>query len=1314
MDGDIDTLEVLLNQSLIKSKVPIYSTGVSRFGTPAIVPIETPSGSNMEERTQGDDLGTTQQTMQLSERQDMLLGQACKVYYYASLSLDDIFDQVPQQNQICLITAMMLLTQKTNSEIASLIVQDEPWDPLTMFQRWILRTRVSGSDTFGLDLGDAKYHAEALQDKLSALVNVTASPRIQCLQCQISSELGQFYCWSGQYDVAIKYLCQCQEVHGQHSTSLTSDSRCHLDLVRISALVKLARLAVGEPLDSVEENLLNRVKALERNEQHENLADEFLLDNKARKLPYAWRQCALQTVLRRGDLGNSAILAVTNALYRLGEPCEMMLAIPPQVLRFLRTIVFEGEQEADAYFCSSIFEDLMTVIADAEARTSDGGVRRQIKGFVSKFCAAVGHVLCYDAAWKIGLLEPTPSDWSRIWLTYSCILIREPSFGVSTGVPDEMDEDEALAQALELMDPDDIERYLLSRELPPLTCCLTMLALSAQASDRNQFLERVRYLQSAARFLKLQEAKYLVVFKQIEFKLQEFTAMSQLGILAMEHEERREARIIARLEQKIIASNRVQLSEQADRNENSMEVDGETQHVKQESAGGVDEEHAKEHEKTREICELLKQFLENYGFLEQELQLRCLAICINGKQWEFVSGYCRNAVAVIDRNVHPEIFQVYSILVPLAEIMSISQVQGVDLKDITSASCFEALLSSNDDTLNILKIASLDLIRGLLPIAARPPPPSQQPTFSGGGGRWRQGSVQYDAHSQLGIKQEEDVTMAESQDHGHAAILRLFGMVRLRGIVDVFGALVAGALTTVLPEREKLTLSEFGYHALLTTAMDSVSSWMNQRPDSFARLNNGDEGRAIRGVPGATVRFTRLLAQLYERQVQFETNTLTTKLKVESEARAKSLTVDQPRLGSGSTVTPLFSTKAAASLVRYSLCLTDIYYLEGKYQDALASFLNASLMCTKGFTDIDRLKRRIWCAYNNGASSSSIVTPIPQTILPSQGGPLMSAETLGAQPFQSLASLSTAGINPSNGHPPGAVGLGLSAPSPMDVNGINGFFGKPGFIPVTPVVPTQQQGPVSVVPSNFPGLPSTPSTFARRAIESCMQLNEALSSVLMHQFLPRTDNYIQAFADIRAAREKGLLNFAGALPAVSSRPIPMPPLSNLSMAPGSTLTPSIPPPSGPHIPGAGGGYQFSPNGTPLIGSLTASTVSATASPRVHSSTLIFNPESKKAAEDKMARRGSLLPVASRRDGALFGQTFSPQHFLDLVVDVTMLEVICNIYKENRDEEGLARVQTRISSNRLALDLKQPSRDDVQILAQQDFLTRLWSRYARVA
>jgi hypothetical protein len=41
----------------------------------------------------------------------MLLAQACKMFFLASLSLDDIFQQVPQQNQLCLLTAMMLFSQ---------------------------------------------------------------------------------------------------------------------------------------------------------------------------------------------------------------------------------------------------------------------------------------------------------------------------------------------------------------------------------------------------------------------------------------------------------------------------------------------------------------------------------------------------------------------------------------------------------------------------------------------------------------------------------------------------------------------------------------------------------------------------------------------------------------------------------------------------------------------------------------------------------------------------------------------------------------------------------------------------------------------------------------------------------------------------------------------------------------------------------------------------------------------------------------------------------------------------------------------------
>jgi len=93
-------------------------------------------------------------------------------------------------------------------------------------------------------------------------------------------------------------------------------------LIRIEALSKLARLAVGTALEAPKDNLLNRVKALEIEEQHDVLVDEFFMDNKARSLPYAWRQCTLRSVLNRGDMENSTFLAIANALYQLGEPCE--------------------------------------------------------------------------------------------------------------------------------------------------------------------------------------------------------------------------------------------------------------------------------------------------------------------------------------------------------------------------------------------------------------------------------------------------------------------------------------------------------------------------------------------------------------------------------------------------------------------------------------------------------------------------------------------------------------------------------------------------------------------------------------------------------------------------------------------------------------------------------------------------------------------------------------------------------------------------------------------------------------------------------
>jgi len=55
-----------------------------------------------------------------------------------------------------------------------MISQQVPWDPLTLFQRWILRARVAEEETSGLDLGDTRMHVTALQGKVDAVQQVNS------------------------------------------------------------------------------------------------------------------------------------------------------------------------------------------------------------------------------------------------------------------------------------------------------------------------------------------------------------------------------------------------------------------------------------------------------------------------------------------------------------------------------------------------------------------------------------------------------------------------------------------------------------------------------------------------------------------------------------------------------------------------------------------------------------------------------------------------------------------------------------------------------------------------------------------------------------------------------------------------------------------------------------------------------------------------------------------------------------------------------------------------------------------------------------
>ncbi|KAG0219649.1 hypothetical protein BGX33_001821 [Mortierella sp. NVP41] len=1275
-DIDIDTLEVLLNPGLIKTKAcfrrldrmsQVYLQGrrllqdllsIARFGTPTIVLPEPASGNRSDDRIGG---GDEQQTMRLSERQDMLLLQACKVFFLASLSLDDVFQQVPQQNQLCLLTAMMLFSQKASADLSAINIQEEPWDALTLFQRWIVRSRVAGTENSGLDLGDTKLHIEALETKLQALTKVSDSPQVQSTRCQMSAELGQYYCWSGQYHKAIKYLDLC---NGAHSLHLPSETTCHLDEKRSNALLKLAHLAVGDPLPDAQDNLLNRVKAMEREQRHDELVEEFKRDNVSKTLPYIWRQRLLWNVVNRSDYEDGIFLALYNALYRLGDPCEMMLEIPAPILQFLREIVFESGHEADAYLSSSIFEDIMEEIAETQTSLvkaapieGDKVIEGKFTAFVSKFCETTGHILCYDAAWKSGLLPPTQRDWSHVWDMYSALVARAPYTPQHAIVNPRMREAEELSMIVEYQDPADVESYLTRDGLPAFTSSLVTLALGAQASKRNRSVEAAYFLQSCERFIANSEMDAMTMsYNTLQAEFTKQVTITKFGIALQEYEDLRERRLLARMQQRINTNKTPGSAQRQDgrteQDDNRMDTD----EVPPANSSDPSILPTKDDdESVNFICQFLRDYLATYGPLDQKLQLRALAICINHKRWEFISDYSRASVERMDKFAYPAMFLVYSVLGPLSAILHGSQMElGVDIRDITAASCLEAFFSGEKDPLNINHMAALDMIQGLVHNATLPPSLTSTP-----------------------MQPQQPAMNHQGEDSGgYAALLELFSMVRTRGVVDVFAALLAGALTSLLPERSKLTLSEFGYFALFSTSLECVGSWTDSRIKIIAVMSNGEAGAAVDQIPGAAQGISRLLIRLYEQQIRTETDSITLRMKVESKAKAELHLLDplahSSTLGS---VSAMFSTKIGAHITRYSLCLTELYHLEGMYQEAVASFLNACMVASKCFSETERLNRRIWTVYHHGVSSS--LSPIPPTVASPHVG-LINGQPAGPSDPQFLNTFPTlSSLSATNG-PPGFVQGGMTGNGYM--NGNNGP-GPVGLgMPPSIMEPNGPPNHAPTPPSNgpLPPVPQAPSSFALKAIESCMHLEEFLAGAVLQQFLPKMD-YNQAFRAIGLAHENGMLTFSSGLVVVRSFP-------------GSMAAPGM-------------------------GGLTGG------GSHVQSCTTIFKPEMKhpisERAVDTLLGRSLIKPGAPFSSHGGWSSHSVPlslqgQQFLELVFDLSLLELVSKLCKETKNAEGLLRVQARINSNRMALDSRQPFRDQVHALLHQDVLVHLWSRFARIA
>ncbi|KAG0098452.1 hypothetical protein BGZ93_011426 [Podila epicladia] len=1011
---------------------------------------------------------------------------------------------------------------------------------------------------------------------------------------------------------------------------------------RIGALSKLSKLALGVSLDDTKHDFFQKVKVAEQEHRHKDLVPEFIHDNTARILPYPWRQRVVLNVLERSDVENGTMLALTNALYRAADPSHMLLEIPSSVLVYLRSIPFGSGDESEAFLGRNVFEDIMQLISSVSNPTNE------------KQC----------------ILQVTDGDWNEVWSSYSAILTQE---GDSQQIEDDaLDEDDLkpLSVLLGGMDSDELEQFVRSKNMSPLGSSLIILAMAKYCCSQSHYVDAVRYVQSARRVLPYEQESNMPL-AAVDAQLTRLTLVTEIGILVEQMEERRDEKLESRLKFKAVATKSATSATAAEpisEKNSTMEVDTPEDDTVRESQRQKRIEEAKDSAMVEDLSNRLQNYLSSFGALETNLQLRALALCIDGKQWDFLAIYCRNAVGIVDASIHPEIFQVYSVLAPLSAILGKAKVLNVDLKDTTSLSCLELLVTSDLNPIDVTRMAALDMIQGLLVNVSKPNMKKHQQLLQAHAQSLAPPNMphQNQNHFYRGRRsfQAEPQSMESipppppmDEDVGHATILKLLELVRLRGVVDVFGAILTGALSSLMPEKSKLTLSEFGYYALFTTSMDCVSSWTDPRVKIIAMLSSGNAGKAIESVPGAKQRFTKMLLKLYENQIQFESDSLTAKIGIETKAR------QEAGLTTSSSTLSLFSSKSSSRITRFSLCLTELYHVEGMHRDALASFLNGCMISSKCFSDFGRLDRRIWSAYTFGPTNTA-PSPQPgiggQPTVPSQpGGPLTQMPFNNNDPLSSLpqfpTSSSLAGMSV-NGQL--SVGLGL-------------FPGE--------LVPLNGAAPLPVPPQ------ATPSTPAMRAIESCILLNEPLASAALQQFLPRMD-YAKAFQAIRSAHEKGLLSFSTAPTAAAMASLQPPRFTHASPVPGGI---------------ADGTGSFS---TPSL---------LTGSPKIESSLMVFSPDTRIDTLGGGGPMDNSLSGNNATNTTMANEALLPLPCLDLIFDMPLLELVSFLFKEAGYLDGQSKLQAKINSNRMALDSRQPFKDQVYAMAQQDLLTRLWAKYAKV-
>ncbi|KAG0232386.1 hypothetical protein BGW41_001883 [Actinomortierella wolfii] len=1283
MNESMDTLEIILNPALIKPKVYYFIAGyqfkvldeyqqqvqgkkllqdllsTTRFGTPTLVEAGAATPVSQEDGGQQQSTPTQQtqpQTMRLSERQDMLLSQACKVYYQASLTLDDILEVVPQPNQLCLLSAMMVLSQSSSPpDSKALVRQDVPWDPITTFQRWVLRTRLTDAPLPVLDLGDPAVHAKALRRKLDTL-EANDPKDTGCIQCRLGAELGEYYCWNRQYKEGLDFLQKSLEKHSQHPSV-----KCRLDTARVEVVIRLAKTGAGLPTSDAPNQKMAELVALERRGQYSQLLEAFKEDNIHRQLPFTWRQSVVWRASQGRDMRGATLLAILNATYNQNDADRMMLELPRPVLRYLRSIPTKPDFEAESYLGTTIFDDIMAIIK--AVKTSGPKSAEAVKEFALKICRTTGHILAFEAAWTAGVFEPNVQDWIFVWEMYSAIKARDKCSEVSNDSDDNsedttdhdtesnLEEDGTpLGEMLESMNLADLDTYLRAKPLSPLACSLVTLAYGAQLCESGQYLRAVNYLQATASFLSEVMDTTSSPFPQVEFQLSKYTAISHLGIVVT----RTERKLEERHQRQLMASvNRRRQQQQQQHVAGGATADAEG--ANSGNAVDLEQEEAEISENTIEVCGLLTEYLTSYGALELELQARCLALFIDGRLWDFIQGYCGAAINVLNPNIYGELLQLYNVLNPFVEVLSKAEKLGVELRDITTKKCLDTLVSTDLNPINATKVAAYNMIQGLLVNVRKPrnPPPQQQ------------------QQQQL---QDQPPPPVFDEDIGHQAILRVLRRVRTRGVADVFGAIVAGALSSIQPDVTKLTLRGFGYFALFSTSMDSVSSWTDPRVKIIAMLSSGDAGRLIDNspFPATPHRLLQFLIQLYEDQIQKTTDSLVSAANLSGGTGASGETGDGGKF-------PLLTSVHNA---RHSLCLADLYHLDHRPRESLGYFLCACMNASRGFTEMDRLERYIWTVDPSGGGNPTLRAPSPSASpFPGNADADYDRGGLSDLPYKSLSALTAMNDPGSDAAAATTIGLGLSpsnttAPSessasPGSANGPNAAATSAVQGGTTPSVPSQAVPP--------PAAPLLPSSFALRAIDNCVRIREPLASVVMQQFLPRIQ-YQQAHQSLTAAGEFGLLTLSSMSQSTPSIP------STQSVAGG---------PVEPPLPSMGGANDSASMG---IGYLD----------------LLFDPALLEVAYYLLSQQLQQLQRQRQQQQQQQQQQPQPQGVLGSAfgADMSGLGSVGAVSPRQRVlEETMNRIVSLLGNNRLALDTRPILRDQHKTFVERELLLRLWTVYA---